>query len=132
MIILVLLTFLGLFCFENIPSTLIICGIIAQVIILTKFEKYFKHFFQIAHLSLLSSFPFFSATSPSFIVAVVMVFVNHYFAFSHFGENYYPFSEVTYSLCSRFLRVCIFLGDGILHNMHVACPLCILCLLISK
>ena len=23
-----------------------------------------------------------------------MVIVNHYFAFSHFGENYYPFSEV--------------------------------------
>merc|ERR1719187_2335357 len=84
---LVLLTFLGLFCFENIPSTLIICGVIAQI----------------AHLSLLSSFPFFSATSPSFIVAVVMVIVNHYFAFSHFGENYYPFSEV---------------GDGVFHNMH--------------
>merc|ERR550532_3756219 len=45
---LVLLTFLGLFCFENIPITLIICGIIAQI----------------AHLSLPSSFPFFSATSP--------------------------------------------------------------------
>merc|ERR1719315_860671 len=27
---LVLLTFLGLFCFENIPSTLIICGVIAH------------------------------------------------------------------------------------------------------
>merc|ERR1719193_2345467 len=86
---LVLLTFLGLFCFENIPITLIICGIIAQI----------------AHLSLLSSFPFFSATSPSFILAVVMVIVNHYFAFSHFG-------------------------DGIFHNMYVACAFCLLCLLV--
>ena len=92
---LVLLTFLGLFCFENIPITLIICGIIAQVVILFEFLEHYNYvFFQIAHLSLLSSFPFFSATSPSFILAVVMVIVNHYFAFSHFGENYYPFSEV--------------------------------------
>ena len=51
--------------------------------------------FQLAHLALLASFPFFSVTSPSFIVAVIMVLVNHYFAFSYFGENYYPFSEVS-------------------------------------
>merc|ERR1719320_1783585 len=85
---LVLLTFLGLFCFENIPTTLIVCGVIAQI----------------AHLSLLSSFPFFCATSPSFLVAVVMVIVNHYFAFSHFGENYYPFSEVM-----AYFTICLWL-----------------------
>merc|ERR1719193_2400064 len=44
---LVLLTYMGLFCFENLPSTLIICGVIAQI----------------AHLSLLSSFPFFTHAS---------------------------------------------------------------------
>ena len=49
---------------------------------------------QVAHLALLSNFPFFSVSSPAFIMAVVMVLVNHYFAFSHFGEKYYPFSEV--------------------------------------
>ena len=29
-----------------------------------------------------------------FIPYLVQVLVNHYLAFSHFGENYYPFSEV--------------------------------------
>ena len=53
-----------------------------------------KYFVQVAHLALLANFPFFSVSSPSFIMAIVMVFVNHYFAFSYFGENYYPFSEV--------------------------------------
>ena len=60
---------------------------------------------QVAHLALLSNFPFFSVSSPAFVMAVVMVLVNHYFAFSHFGEKYYPFSEVTnvvYSFDSGF------------------------------
>jgi len=78
MIILVIFTYIGLFMFENLPTSLIMCGLFAQV----------------AHLALLTDFPFFSATSPSFILAVAMVLVNHYFAFSFFGENYYPFSEV--------------------------------------
>jgi hypothetical protein len=51
---------------------------------------------QVAHFSLLSSFPFFSVGSPSFLAAMLMVLVNHYLAFSFFGENYYPFSEVSY------------------------------------
>lgn len=45
-------------------------------------------------MALLSNFPFFSVSSPAFVMAVVMVLVNHYLAFSHFGEKYYPFSEV--------------------------------------
>merc|ERR1719431_700358 len=100
---LVLLTFLGLFCFENIPSTLIVCGVIAQV----------------AHLSLLSSFPFFSATSPSFIVAVVMVIVNHYFAFSHFGQNYYPFSEVIayFTICMWLVPFAFFVSLSANENV---------------
>ena len=28
---------------------------------------------------------------------LTQVLVNHYLAFSHFGENYYPFSEVRMS-----------------------------------
>merc|ERR1719187_259785 len=100
---LVLLTFLGLFCFENIPSTLIICGVIAQI----------------AHLSLLSSFPFFSATSPSFVVAVVMVIVNHYFAFSYFGDNYYPFSEVMayFTICMWLVPFAFFVSLSANENV---------------
>merc|ERR1719309_1270634 len=43
-----LLVYIGLFLFENIPTSLIACGVVAQV----------------AHLALLSSFPFFSVSSP--------------------------------------------------------------------
>jgi len=68
---------------------------------------------KIAHLSLLSSFPFFNATSPSFIVAVVMVIVNHYFAFSHFGENYYQFSEVM----AYFLFVSLSANENVLPTL---------------
>merc|ERR1739841_363394 len=65
------------------PTSLIACGIIAQV----------------AHLALLSSFP-----SAPFILSVIMVLVNHYLAFSHFGENYYPFSEVM-----AYFTICLWL-----------------------
>ena len=78
---------------------------------------------QIAHLMLLNEFPFFNLMSPQFILSIgkfiyfdhnynshrsydvdfifyefqtitALVIVNHYLAFSFFGENYYPFSEV--------------------------------------
>merc|ERR1719481_2114203 len=62
MIILTLLTYIGLFLFENLPLSMIGCGILAQV----------------THLALLSSFPFFSVSSPSFLAAMLMVLVNHY------------------------------------------------------
>lgn len=55
-------------------------------------------------MALLSSFPFFSVSSPSFILSVVMVLLNHYLAFSFFGENYYPFSEVM-----AYFTVCMWL-----------------------
>merc|ERR1719425_116113 len=100
---LVLLTFVGLFCFEYLPPTLIICGVIAQI----------------AHLSLLSSFTFFSATSPSFLMAVVMVIVNHYFAFSHFGEKYYPFSEVMayFTICMWLVPFAFFVSLSANENV---------------
>jgi len=88
MVLLTLATYLGLLCFESLPTTLIIGGLVAQV----------------AHLALLSSFPFFSVTSASFVVSVVMVLANHYLAFKHFGETYYPFSEVM-----AYFTVCLWL-----------------------
>jgi len=88
MIITVIATYIGLFMFENLPISLVLGGLLAQV----------------GHLALLSSFPFFSISSPSFILSVVMVVLNHYFAFSFFGENYYPFSEVM-----AYFTVCMWL-----------------------
>ena len=63
-------------------------------------------------------------------MAVVMVLVNHYFAFSHFGEKYYPFSEVTnvdmiLTFNSDFYPL-VLLGDGLLHPLYVARAVCIL------
>lgn len=67
-----------LFLFEDFPMTLIICGILSQIM----------------HLLILNTFPFFILTSPPFLIAAVLLFVNHYFAFNHFSTVYYPFSEV--------------------------------------
>merc|ERR1712026_185345 len=66
-------------------ATMVLCGIISQVL----------------HLTLLPSFPYFALTSPQFILAAVMVVVNHYLAFQFFAENYHPFSEVMayFTLC---------------------------------
>merc|ERR1712243_526868 len=88
MLVFCLLIYIGLFLFENLPTSMVVCGIIAQV----------------AHLALLASFPFFSVSSPSFIVSVVMVLVNHYLAFKYFGETYYPFSQVM-----AYFTVCLWL-----------------------
>lgn len=88
MIISVIAVYVGLFMFENLPTSLVAGGLVAQI----------------GHLALLSSFPFFSVSSPSFILSVVMVLLNHYLAFSFFGENYYPFSEVM-----AYFTVCMWL-----------------------
>ena len=50
---------------------------------------------------LLSNFPYFSVSSPSFLAAMLMVLVNHYLAFAFFGQNFYPFSEVCRLLSLR-------------------------------
>ena len=138
MVLLTLATYLGLLCFESLPTTLIIGGLVAQVtpfssppppspflllpplLLSSSSSPPWTPLPQVAHLALLSSFPFFSVTSASFIVSVVMVslylmillspyflylnltvsnshpqvLANHYLAFKHFGETYYPFSEV--------------------------------------
>ena len=77
--------YIGLFLFEELSTTMIIMGIFAQI----------------THLMLLQSFPFFTITSPSFLLAVGLVVVNHYLAFQFFGQHYYPFSEVMayFTLC---------------------------------
>lgn len=103
MIIFTLLTYVGLFIFEGLPTTMLCCGLIAQV----------------AHFSLLSSFPFFSVGSPSFLAAMLMVLVNHYFAFSFFGENYYPFSEVMayFTICQWLVPFAFFVSLSANENV---------------
>ncbi|XP_066245574.1 protein TEX261 [Euwallacea similis] len=67
-----------LWLFENFPTVMIICGILAQV----------------CHFMILSNFPFVAFSSPQFIFGMIFVVVNHYFAFSYFSSTYHPFSEV--------------------------------------
>jgi len=103
MIIFVILTYIGLFLFEDIPTSVVLCGILAQIF----------------HLALLSTFPFFTATSPAFLGAVALVLVNHYLAFSHFGENYYPFSEVMayFTLCMWLVPFAFFVSLSANENV---------------
>merc|ERR1719204_1738752 len=103
MIISVIAVYVGLFMFENLPTSLVAGGLVAQV----------------GHLALLSSFPLFSVSSPSFILSVVMVLINHYFAFSHFGENYYPFSEVMayFTICMWLVPFAFFVSLSANENV---------------
>jgi hypothetical protein len=70
--------YIGFLLFEDFPTSIIICGIISQV----------------AHLFILKTFPFVLIASPAFIVAVIMLIVNHYLAFQYFAAVYYSFPEV--------------------------------------
>ncbi|CAH0552960.1 unnamed protein product [Brassicogethes aeneus] len=63
---------------ESFPTSLIVCGLTAQIV----------------HFIILKNFPFVVFLSPPFLAAVTLIIINHYLAFSHFGEFYYPFSEV--------------------------------------
>ncbi|KAG0712173.1 Protein TEX261 [Chionoecetes opilio] len=74
-----------LFMFESLPSSVILCGLVSQLV----------------HLSIIRTFPFFFLTSLPFILGIVLFFANHYLAFSYFSSFYYPASEVLayFTLC---------------------------------
>lgn len=64
---------------DNLPWSLVICGILAQAL----------------HAIILTDFPYVKFMSVQFIGAVLMLFVNHYLAFSFFTQYYYNFTEVS-------------------------------------
>jgi len=68
----------GLWIFEGFPLTMIGVGLFTNII----------------EFGLLKSFPYIELSSPHFICTVVLVFVNHYFAFNFFSEVYFPINEV--------------------------------------
>lgn len=82
--------------FDRLPWSMIVCGFIAQA----------------AHALIMSNFPFVQFVSLPFAGAVVMLFVNHYLAFSYFSNNWYQFSEVRNLIVmfqyvfSDFIRFC--------------------------
>ncbi|GFS28253.1 protein TEX261 [Trichonephila inaurata madagascariensis] len=78
----------GLFLFEDLPASMIICGIVSQVM----------------QLLVLRTFPFFELASLPFIGSIVFVTINHYLAFQHFSYVYYPFSQVL-----AYFTICLWL-----------------------
>ncbi|XP_055308350.1 protein TEX261 [Sitodiplosis mosellana] len=63
---------------DNLPWSMVICGLLSQML----------------HAVILTDFPYVKLVSIQFIGAVVMLFINHYLAFSYFTQNFYSFSEV--------------------------------------
>jgi len=80
--------FVGLMVFESLPLRMTGCGLISTLL----------------YTTLLPSFPDINLLSPSFVLSLLFIFVNHYFAFGYFSEEYYPFSEVI-----GYFTVCLWL-----------------------
>lgn len=76
-IVLYLLLLVG----ENFTWTLIVCGLLAQLV----------------HLAILRNFPNIKILSLEFSGAVFLLLFNHYLAYKHFQEVYYSLSEVKQS-----------------------------------
>ncbi|KAH7636241.1 protein TEX261 [Dermatophagoides farinae] len=70
--------YVGLFLFENLPSYLIICGLLSHL----------------NNMVILKTFPFFQLSSPSFIFFIVMLVINHYLAFTYFAQVNLYFVQV--------------------------------------
>lgn len=88
--------YLGLMAFENLPWSLIVTGLASQIL----------------HVLILQSFPFVKVSSPAFILAVILVIVNHFLAFKFFAQNYYPLTEVLafFTLCLWIVPFALFVS----------------------
>lgn len=102
-ILITLAIHVGFLLFENLPSTMVICGIVAQV----------------AHFCILKTFPYVYITSPSFLVSIIMLVVNHYLAFTYFASVYYSFSEVMayFTLCLWLVPFTLFVSLAANENV---------------
>ncbi|XP_076436262.1 protein TEX261-like [Babylonia areolata] len=88
MIVTTAVVYLLIFLFEDFPLLLVGSGLISCV----------------AYFAVLQTFPFFDLTSPAFIASVVLLIFDHYLAFSHFSEVWYPFAEVL-----AYFTICLWL-----------------------
>lgn len=89
--------------FEELPTMMVVCGIISQI----------------AHLYILKTFPFVVILSPEFIIAVILIFINHYLAFQYFSSVYYSFSEVMayFTLCLWMVPFALFVSLSANENV---------------
>lgn len=135
-----LVAYVGLFLFEGFTASMVICGVIAQLINLFLLQvrsiilggKLGEAFcFYPSNVDIrqhtwnflsFQSFPFFALTSPAFLATVAMVVVNHWLAFQFFGDNYYPFSEVSVKLlnvvCGVSMCMCVYKLNSHLFAFH--------------
>jgi len=93
----------GLLLFEDFPLTMTAFGMIAQA----------------AHLYILQSFPYVSLTSPGLIVTVILLVINHYFAFTYFAKIFFNFSEVMayFTLCLWLVPFALFVSLSANENV---------------
>ncbi|XP_033123834.1 protein TEX261-like [Anneissia japonica] len=80
--------YIGLILFEDMPKSLTLTGFASTC------------FYSL----LLSNFPYIEVMSPVFIISCIMLFANHYIAFQHFTEEWYPFAEVL-----AYFTICLWL-----------------------
>ncbi|XP_053213110.1 protein TEX261-like [Panonychus citri] len=105
--------YLCLIIFENLPLGLLLSGIISQLV----------------HLCILKNFPFFTFTSVPFISGIILLFVNHYLAFTFFADGIYPLSQVLgfFTLCLWIVPFAFFISlsanDNILPTLAETRPL---------
>ncbi|KAK4883624.1 hypothetical protein RN001_006943 [Aquatica leii] len=92
-----------LWLFENFPTFIVICGILAQL----------------SHFLILVDFPYVIFLSPSFLIAVLFIIVNHYLAFQHFASVFHSFSEVMayFTLCLWLVPFALFISLSANENV---------------
>ncbi|XP_044736054.1 protein TEX261 isoform X2 [Chrysoperla carnea] len=104
---------IGCWLFEDLPLTLFVSGIISQSL----------------HWMIIQTFPFTSFTSPTFIMAVIFVIVNHYLAFTFFSTTYHTFTQVLayFTLCLWLVPFALFVSlsanENVLPTVAVTEPL---------
>jgi len=104
--------FVGIYLFESFPFYMVLFGI------LTNLDYYI----------VLSSFPSISLSSISFITGLILVLINHYFAFQYFTTVYYPFPEILayFTICLWLIPFAFFISLSIneytLPTMHTSNP----------
>ncbi|XP_031571349.1 protein TEX261-like [Actinia tenebrosa] len=102
-LIAVTVVYICLLVFEGFPWLMIAIGLVSNGI----------------YSMLLKDFPFIDLTSPVFIASIASVFINHYLAFQHFSQVWYPFSEVLayFTICLWILPFSFFVSLSASENV---------------
>ncbi|XP_018328179.1 protein TEX261 [Agrilus planipennis] len=91
-----LILYLCLWVFEDLPKSMVLCGILAQL----------------SHFVILKDFPYVSFLAPGFLSSILFLIVNHYMAFSYFAEVNHPISEVLayFTICLWLVPFALFIS----------------------